>query len=84
MDNAVTDPTFITALATLIASVVSLLKVLQVERQAHDTHETLKVVDAHTNGQLAALQQAVTDLRAVKATQSELDARPQTEVQGQP
>lgn len=71
-----TDPTFITALATLVASVTALIKVMQVERQAVATHQTLKVVDAHTNGQLQGLQQAVTDLRSVRATPGELAARP--------
>ena len=69
------DPTFITALATLIASITALIKVLQVQRAQANTHETIKAIDVHTNGTLTALQQNVIDLRSTIATPAELEAR---------
>lgn len=76
------DPTFITALATLIASITALVRVLQVQRLQAETHETVKAIDAQTNGTLTALQQAVIDLRSTIATPAELQARSDTHTGG--
>jgi cell division protein FtsL len=70
-----TDPTFITALATLITAVALLMKQFQTAKQQEATHETLRQVDAHTNGQFTALSQAVADLRSKQATPGEMAAR---------
>lgn len=67
-----TDPTFITALATLITAVSALLKVLQVERQTSENRDTLRVVNHNTNAAMTSLQATVTDLRAGQATPAEL------------
>lgn len=69
-------PTFITALATLVTAIASLLKVFQVQRQNDKTHETLNVVNRNTNGALKDLQQSMTDMRSSQATPAEMAARP--------
>jgi hypothetical protein len=68
-------PTFLTSLATLLASLTALIKVLQVQRQGQETHDTLRKVDSNTNGSYSALQQNVSDLRSSQATPAEVAAR---------
>ncbi len=64
----IVDPTFLTALATLITAITALVKVFHVEKQATETRSTLEEVKANTNGILTKAQ-------ANQATTAELAAR---------
>ena len=75
MVNSIDLPTFITALATLVAAVTALVKVFQVQRSQSETHETIKAIDVHTNGAISALRQSVIDMRSQQATPAEIAAR---------
>ena len=69
------DPIFLTALATLITAVASFVKVLTVERVARDHTATLNTVNVNTNGRLDALTQQVASLQSKAATPEEMSAR---------
>ena len=69
------DPIFLTALATLITAVASFVKVLTVERVARDHTATLNTVNVNTNGRLDALTEKVASLRNQAATPEEMAAR---------
>jgi 5-hydroxyisourate hydrolase-like protein (transthyretin family) len=71
------DPIFLTALATLVTAVASLVKVLTVERVTRDHTVTLNTVQVNTNGRLDALTQQVASLQSLAATPKEIAARPE-------
>ena len=71
------DPIFLTALATLITAVASFVKVLTVERVTRDHTATLNTVNVNTNGRLDNLARQVTSLQESAATPKELAARPE-------
>jgi len=64
----IVDPTFLTALATLITAITALIKVFHVEKQAVESRATLEDVKTNTNGILSQAQ-------AAAATPDELAAR---------
>jgi hypothetical protein len=68
----------VVALGTLLTALAALIKVLQVQRVAADTHATVKKVDENTNGALADLKASVARLEASQATPAEIAARSPT------
>lgn len=73
--SGVTDPAFLTALATLITAFAALIKLFQAEGQRDKQTTKLDRINEQTNGTLTALHDTVATLKSTQATTEELAAR---------
>ena len=75
MVTALTNPELYASLAALVAALTALAKLFKLQASQDAVHDTLKVVQSNTDGQLRGLQADVRSLTAKQATPTELEAR---------
>ena len=63
-----TDPAFLTALATLITAITALIKVFHVEQTTKDNNRQIREVNEKTNGSVSELKGQVDTLKSHLAT----------------
>lgn len=75
MVAAFTNPELYASIAALVTALTVLAKLFKLQAGQDATHDTLRVVQANTDGQLKGLQEDVRSLTEKQATSVELAAR---------